>query len=328
VSAPRRTRVAIIGGGPAGYTAAIYAARGALAPICLEGYDYGGQISRSGDVFNFPGFPGGVPGSDLTAKMREQAIGFGAEIVTTDVDFVDLSGSPFTIVTSGCTYLADTVILATGASARRLGLPTEEQYEGRGVAYCATCDGPLFAGKPVAVVGGGDAAAEEALTLSQVASHVTLVHRRPELRANASLRTALAASPVELVTPYVATEILGDDAGVTRLRLRHVIDGSVRELGVEGLFVSIGHVPASALFETWLELDSHGFVRTQAGTTATSVPGVFAAGDLADPRYRQAVTAAASGCQAAIDAERWLLGHATDLAYTAAANPADAVRRA
>lgn len=325
MSAPRRTRVVIIGGGPAGYTAALYAGRGALAPICLEGYDYGGQISRSGDVFNFPGFPGGIPGADLTGKMREQAVESGAEVVTSDVDFVDLSGPPFTVVTSGQTYLADAVILATGASARRLGLAAEEQYEGRGVAYCATCDGPLFAGRPVAVVGGGDAAAEEALALGQVASHVTLVHRRPELRATASLRNALAASQVELLTPYVTTDILGDDAGVTGLRLRHVIDGSVRELAVEGLFVSIGHVPASGLFETWLDLDSHGFVKTRGGTTATSVPGVFAAGDLADPRYRQAVTAAASGCQAAIDAERWLLGHGTDLAHTA---PTEAVQRA
>jgi thioredoxin reductase (NADPH) len=316
VTGPRRARVVIIGGGPAGYSAALYAARGALAPLCLEGYDYGGQISRSGEVFNFPGFPGGIRGDELTARMRQQAVDFGAEIITADVDFVDLTGSPFTVVTAGQTYLADAVILATGANARRLGLPSEEQYEGRGVCYCATCDGPLFAGMPVAVVGGGDAAVEEALALAQIASHVTLIHRRPELRANASLRTALAASPIEVVTPYVATDILGDDAGVTGVRLRHVIDSTSRELGVDGLFVAIGHVPATGLFDTWLELDSHGFVTTVGGTTATSVPGVFAAGDLADPRYRQAVTAAASGCQAAIDAERWLLGRHTDLTVT------------
>ncbi len=316
MTGPRHVRVVIIGGGPAGYTAALYTARGALSPVCLEGYDYGGQISRSGDVFNFPGFPGGIAGDELTAKIRQQAIGFGAEVVTADVDFVDLDASPFMVMAAGQTYLADAVILATGATARRLGLPAEEQYEGRGVAYCATCDGPLFADKPVAVVGGGDAAAEEALALAQIASSVTLIHRRHELRANASLRRALKASPVQLLTPYVTTDILGDGNGVTGVRLAHVDDGSVREIAVEGFFVAIGHVPATGLFEPSIALDRHGFVVTAPGTTATNVPGVFAAGDLADPRYRQAGTAAASGCQAAIDAERWLLGHLTDAPLT------------
>jgi thioredoxin-disulfide reductase len=308
MSDPRSARIVIIGGGPAGYTAAIYAARSALRPVCIEGYDSGGQIVRSGEVHNFPGYPDGIAGSDLADRMRGQAVGFGAEIVTSEVDFVDLAASPFTVVTAEQTYLADAVIVATGARSRRLGLPSEDEYDGRGVCYCAICDGPLFAGQKVAVVGGGDAAVEEALALSRLADEVTLIHRRRELRANAALRATLAASPVQVVTPCVVTDVLGNEMGVTGVRVRDVSDGAVRDVDVEGLFVAIGHEPASGMFETWLKLDSHGFLWTESGTTATSVPGVFAAGDVADPRYRQAITAAASGCAAAIDAERWLLG--------------------
>ena len=304
-------RIVIVGGGPAGYTAAIYAARGGLQPICIEGYASGGQIMRSGEVHNFPGYPGGIPGSDLADRMREQAIEFGARIVTDEVASVDLAGSPFTVTTSDRTYHADAVIIATGASSRRLGLPSEDEFDGRGVCYCAICDGPIFTGQRVAVVGGGDAAVEEALALARLASSVTLIHRRGELRASGTLRASLAASSIEVLIPYVVDEVLGGDLGVHGVRVRDVSDGSVRDLEVEGLFVAIGHIPASGLFTQWLKVDSHGFLVTEPRSTATSTPGVFAAGDVADPRYRQAITAAASGCAAAIDAERWLLSQLT-----------------
>jgi thioredoxin reductase (NADPH) len=302
-----RNRIMIIGGGPAGYTAAIYAARGGLAPVCIEGYASGGQISRSGEVHNFPGYPGGISGSDLTDRMREQAIAFGATMVTDEVESVDLSASPFPVVTMEQTYHADALIIATGASSRRLDLPSEDEYDGRGVCYCAICDGPLFAGQRVAVVGGGDAALEEALALNRIASHVTLIHRRTELRASAALRATLLESAIEVLTPHVVDEVLGGELGVTGIRVRDLVDGGLQDLDVEGLFVAIGHVPASGLFTDYLKTDDHGFLVTESGSTATSVPGVFAAGDVADPRYRQAITAAASGCSAAIDAERWLL---------------------
>ena len=308
---PDRCHIVIVGGGPAGYTAAIYAARAGLSPVCVEGYASGGQIVRSGEVHNFPGYPGGIAGADLAERMRGQAIAFGAKMITDEVVSVQLTASPFTVTTLESAYHADAVIIATGASSRRLGLPSEDEYDGRGVCYCAICDGPLFAGQRVAVVGGGDAAVEEALALSRIASHVTLVHRRPEFRANAALRATLADSPVEIRTPYLLDEVLGGEAGVTGARLRHVEDGSTADLDLEGLFVAIGHEPASGLFEDYLATDSHGFLVTEGCTTATSVPGVFAAGDVADPRYRQAITAAASGCSAAIDAERWLLARRT-----------------
>jgi thioredoxin reductase (NADPH) len=299
--------VVIIGGGPAGYTAAIYTARAGLAPICIEGYASGGQIVRSGEIHNFPGRPGGVAGNDLAEQIRTQALGFGARIVMTDAETVDLSGSPFTVTTAEKQYRAQSVIVATGAQSRRLGLPSEDEYDGRGVCYCAICDGPLFTGQRVAVIGGGDAAVEEALAMSRIASSVTLIHRRTEFRANASLRSALAASTdIEVLTPYTVNEIVGGDMGVTGLRLTGPDTGSVRDIEVDGVFVAIGHDPNSGLFTPWLKVDEHGFLCTEPGTTATNVPGVFVAGDVGDPRYRQAVTAAASGCCAAIDAERWL----------------------
>jgi thioredoxin reductase (NADPH) len=304
-------RIVIVGGGPAGYTAAIYAARGGLEPICIEGYASGGQIVRSGEVHNFPGYPGGIPGSDLADRMREQAIEFGARIVTDEVAAVDLGGTPFTVTTSDRTYHADAVIIATGASSRRLGLPSEDEFDGRGVCYCAICDGPIFTGQRVAVVGGGDAAVEEALALARLAKSVTLIHRRTELRASGALRASLAESSIEVLIPYVVDEVLGGDLGVHGVRVRDLVTGGVRDLEVEGFFVAIGHVPASELFVQWLKVDSHGFLVTAPRSTATSMPGVFAAGDVADPRYRQAITAAASGCAAAIDAERWLLSQLT-----------------
>lgn len=302
-------RVLIVGGGPAGYTAAIYAARAGLAPVCIEGYDYGGQISRSPRVDNFPGYPDGVSGNDLGERMRAQALRLGAQIVTSEVQAVLPSGSPFTVVTDGTRYLADALIVSTGARSRRLGLASEDALDGMGVCYCAICDGAFFADRRVAVIGGGDAAVEEALMLCKVASSVLLVHRRHEFRATQAMRAALEANPrARILTPYVVAEVLGEPpAGVTGIRLRHAETGAERQEDLDGVFVAIGHVPASEMFTPWLPTDEHGFLLTEARTQATSVPGVFAAGDIADPRYRQAITAAASGCQAAIDAERWLV---------------------
>jgi thioredoxin-disulfide reductase len=314
VSDSEDAQIVIIGGGPAGYTAAIYAARAALNPVCIEGYASGGQIIRSEEVHNFPGYPGGITGTELADRMREQAVSFGAVIRTDEVASADLSGSPFEVVTSERVYRAQAVIVATGAQSRRLGLPSEDEYDGRGVCYCAICDGPLFAGQRVAVVGGGDAAVEEALALSRIASHVTLIHRRAQFKATATLLTAIASTQIEVLTPYVVTEIFGGDLGVSGIRVRDVGSGGTRDIEVDGCFVAIGHVPASGQFEGHLKRDPQGFLWTEPHTTETSVPGVFAAGDVADPRYRQAITAAASGCAAAIDAERWLLGRHTDIA--------------
>ena len=301
----------IIGGGPAAYTAALYAGRSGLHPIVIEGYDSGGQITRSERIDNFPSHPDGITGSELGERIREQAIRFGARMVMDEVVEVDFGGGPLSAETAGGdTYRARGVVIATGARARRLGLPSEEAYDGRGVAWCALCDGPFFAGQRVVVVGGGDAAAEEALMLSRIAESVVLVHRRNEFRANALLRERLAQAPnLQIRTPHVVEEILGNDMGVTGVRLRDLSNDSEVTEPVEGVFVAIGHEPASALFAPWLKVDEHGFLITEEGCTATSVPGVFAAGDVADRRYRQAITATAAGCQAAIDLERWLLTH-------------------
>jgi thioredoxin reductase (NADPH) len=309
MSVTERTSVLIMGGGPAGYTAAIYAARAGLSPVCIEGYAFGGQIVRSGRVDNFPSYPAGITGAELGDRMREQALAFGARLVTAEVQSVDLSARPFTVVTDEHRYAADAVIVATGARSRRLGLASEDAFEGFGVCYCAICDGPFFVDQRVVVVGGGDAAVEEALQLTKIARSVLLVHRRPEFRASTALRSALARdAKIEVLTPYVVDEIIGQEpAGVTGVRLRDLDTGLVREEEVEGIFVAIGHDPASELVKPWLTVTSNGFLVTEPGTTATNVPGVFAAGDVADPRYRQAITAAASGCAAAIDTERWLI---------------------
>ncbi len=299
--------VAIIGGGPAGYTAAIYAARGGLTSVCLEGDEPGGQIVRSAGLHNFPGFPGGIAGLELSDRMRAQVVELGGRTVTAHVRSVDLGASPFTVRTGRSDFAADAVIVATGATFNRLGLPSEAEFEGRGVCYCAICDGPLFAGQRVAVVGGGDVAAEEALALADIADSVVLVHRRAEFRAHAANLAALAATPnITVLTPHVATEILGDASGVTGLRTRNVTSGECGEAEVDGVFVSIGQTPNSDLFTEWLPADESGYLLTEPGTAMTRVPGVFVAGEVGDPTYRQAVTAAASGCRAALDAERWL----------------------
>jgi thioredoxin reductase (NADPH) len=302
------TRVAIIGGGPAGYTAAIYAARAGLTPLCIEGYGAGGQIIRSPRIDNFPGYPDGISGGELADRMREQAEAFGARVVLADVTSVDLEGPPFTVATAERRYLADSVIIATGAVPRQLGLPSEAEFEGRGVCYCAICDGAFFAGRRVAVIGGGNAAVEDALALSALAESVLLVHRRKEFRASATVLGSLAKSPVTVLTPHVVTEILGDDAaGVTGIRVHDVDTGNMSDVGVDGIFVAIGHDPSSGMFAPWLKIDGRGYLITEPGSTATNVPGVFAAGDVADPRFRQAITAASTGCMAAIEAERWLI---------------------
>jgi thioredoxin reductase (NADPH) len=321
MSSAEHARLLIIGGGPAGYTAAIYSARAGLAPICIEGYGSGGQIVRSPQVDNFPGFPGGVSGMELTTRMREQAENFGARLVLNDAVAVDFGVRPFQVTTDAGEYRADTIVVATGAYPRSLGLSAEEEFTGRGIAYCAICDGAFFAGKRVTVVGGGDAAVGEALSLRNVAASVTLIHRRAELRASTASKQALAeATDVEVLTPYVVADILGDDEhGVTALQLSRVGDNAPSTVDTDGLFVAIGHEPATALFAPWLETD-RGWIVTQPGTTATSMPGVFAAGEVSDIRYRQAITAAAAGCAAAIDAERWLINSGTGLVVGADAH--------
>jgi thioredoxin reductase (NADPH) len=309
MNASETVPMVIIGGGPAGYTAAVYAARAQLEPVCLEGYSSGGQIVRSGEIHNFPGHPDGIPGDELAERIRSQAVRFGARMVTADVSSVDCSGPPFVVQTRDREFVAESLVIATGAQPRRLGLAGEAAFEGRGVCYCAICDGPFFAGRRVAVVGGGDVALEEALTLSRFAESVALIHRRDDFRASQANRAALRDVPnITVLTPHVLTDIFGDDDnGVTGVRIRNVRDDTASELGVDGVFVAIGHEPASEMFQPWLDIDASGFLVTEPDSTATKVPGVFAAGDVADPRYRQAITAAASGCAAAIDAERWLV---------------------
>jgi len=248
-----------------------------------------------------------VSGSDLADSMRKQAIRFGARMVTTDVTSVDLDGPRFVADTADKRYIGRAMILATGAAPRRLGMPSEVEFEGRGVCYCAICDGPFFAGKRVAVIGGGNSAFEEAISLSGYANSVVLLHRRNEFRATSVLREQLAHRPnITALTPYRVTEVLGADSGVTGVLAENLDSGEAQEIPVDGLFVAIGYEPRTAMFAPWLELDRHGYAVTEVGTTATKVPGVFVAGDLADPRYRQAVTASATGCCAAIDAEQWL----------------------
>jgi thioredoxin reductase (NADPH) len=301
-------RLLVVGGGPAGYTAALYAARSGLSPVCIEGFDAGGQISRSFLVENFPGVPDGTSGADLTSRIREQASGFGARLLMDDVASVDLSSRPFSVVTTSHAFLADALVVATGSKPRSLGLPREDELVGRGIAYCALCDGPFFAGVDVVVVGGGNAALGEAMAMARVAARVTVVHRRDEFRADDVVeRAARATTGLQILTPYVVEGLVAPpDGDLSGIRLRNVDTGTDLELATSGLFVAIGHEPEVGLFAEYLEI-RNGHIRTSPTSTATSVEGVFAAGDVADSRYRQAVTAAASGCMAAIDAERWLV---------------------
>jgi thioredoxin reductase (NADPH) len=313
MSTPRHTRLAILGSGPAGYTAAIYAARANRSPLLIAGLEQGGQLMTTTEVDNWPGDVEGLMGPDLMDRMRRHATRFGVEIVPDHIAAVDLGRRPFALTGESGEYTCDALIIATGASARYLGLDSETRFRGRGVSACATCDGFFYRGQPVAVVGGGNTAVEEALYLANLASHVTLIHRRDKLRSEKILQDRLFAladsGKVTLLWNHVVEEVLGDDAGVTGVRVRNVNDDAATEVAVPGVFIAVGHSPNTTLFDGQLEMQG-GYILIKSGTagdaTVTSVPGVFAAGDVADHVYRQAVTSAGTGCMAALDADRYL----------------------
>jgi thioredoxin reductase (NADPH) len=309
--------VLIVGSGPAGLTAALYTARANLHPIVIEGGEAGGQLMLTTEVENYPGFPTGILGPELISKMREQAARFGAEFVTADATKVDLSGSPFRAWADDQEYTGKAMIISTGAKAKMLGLDSERGLLGRGVSTCATCDGFFFRGKDLVVVGGGDSAMEEATFLTRFANKVTVVHRRDRLRASKVMQDRAFANPkIDFVWNSGVVDVEGDGA-VTGVRLRNLVDGTESSLDVAGVFVAIGHLPNTGLFADQLELDEGGYIVVKPPpSTATSVDGVFAAGDVVDHTYRQAVTAAGSGCAAAIDAERWLEAHGYDSGAT------------
>ena len=304
----------IIGGGPAGYTAALYAARANLQPLVIEGFAWGGQLMITSDVENYPGYADGVMGPAMMQDFRRQAERFGAEYLTDDVTKVDFSEHPLRVWVGDNEYTAESVIVATGASARQLGLESERSLQGRGVSYCAVCDAAFFRDKQVVVVGGGDSAMEEAVFLTKFATKVSLVHRRHDFRASQiMLDRARNNEKIEFVTPYVVDEVLAENGQTSAVRLRELDSDETRELPADGLFVAIGHDPNTKLFLDQLDHDEAGYLVTKPGSTETNREGVFAAGDVVDHTYRQAVTAAGSGAMAALDAERWLAareGHA------------------
>ncbi|HUO94670.1 MAG TPA: thioredoxin-disulfide reductase [Steroidobacteraceae bacterium] len=313
MSTPRHARLLILGSGPAGYSAAVYASRANRRPLLITGVEVGGQLMTTTDVDNWPGDVEGLKGPDLMARMRHHAERFNTDIVEDHVNRVDLSRRPFHLYADRGEYTADALIIATGASARYLGLPSEQAFRGKGVSACATCDGFFYRNQDVAVIGGGNTAVEEALYLTNIARHVTLVHRRDRLRAEKILQDHLfdreRAGKASVIWNHTVEEVLGDDSGVTGLRIRPADGGGARELKLHGVFIAVGHTPNTQLFEGQLDMRG-GYITVRTGlegdATATSVPGVFAAGDVADHVYRQAVTSAGTGCMAALDADKYL----------------------
>ena len=307
-------KVIIIGSGPAGLTAALYAARANLSPLILEGSQPGGQLTITTEVENYPGFPDGVMGPELMDLFRKQAQKFGAESLFKEVTQVDFSKRPFRVAADDTEYFGETIIIATGASAKLLNIPTESEFMGYGVSACATCDGFFFKNQHVVVVGGGDTAMEEATFLSKFASKVSIVHRRHELRASKIMQEKANKNPkIEFIWDSVVDEVLGKNENgkksLTGVRLKNLKTGTVSDFKADGLFLAIGHQPNTKIFKGKLDMNEVGYLKVQSGSTRTNIPGVFAAGDVADPVYRQAVTAAGTGCMAAIDAERFLEGH-------------------
>jgi thioredoxin reductase (NADPH) len=328
MSETRHTKVLIIGSGPAGYTAAVYAARAMLEPVLVQGMEPGGQLTTTTEVENYPGFTE-IQGPELMTNMEAHAKAMGTEVISDIITELDLQNRPFTARgDSGTTYTADAVILATGARARWLGLPSEDKFKGFGVSACATCDGFFYRGKPIVVIGGGNTAVEEALFLTNFGSKVTLIHRRDELRAEKILIDRLMKNPkVEILWDHVLDEVVGTDMpmGVTGVRANHVKTGEITEVPADGVFIAIGHAPASELVKDQLELHHGGYVTVEPGSTRTSIPGVFAAGDLTDHIYRQAVTSAGMGCMAALDAEKYIAELDLDAGTPAADVPGKAV---
>jgi thioredoxin reductase (NADPH) len=299
--------VVILGSGPAGLTAAIYTSRANLAPVVVEGLAAGGQLMNTTDVENYPGFPDGIMGPELMELYRKQAEKFGTTFVAGDADEVDLSSRPFVVKAGDEELRCRALIVSTGASPRYLGVPGEQEYAGKGVSYCATCDGFFFRDKPIVVVGGGDSAVEEALFLSRYGTKVTLIHRRDELRASKIMADrAKGNEKIEFAWDSVVEEVLGDGQKVSGIRVKNVKTGETSEIECAGFFVAIGHIPNTKIFEGKLEMNDEGYLEVEEGTTHTKVPGVFASGDVHDHVYRQAVTASGEGCKAAIDCERWL----------------------
>ncbi|HHH88987.1 MAG TPA: thioredoxin-disulfide reductase [Aliiroseovarius sp.] len=313
MSESKHCRLLILGSGPAGYTAAIYAARANLQPVLITGMEQGGQLMTTTEVDNWPGDPEGLQGPGLMERMRKHAERFNTEFVFDHINKVDFSSKPYKLTGDSGSYTCDALIIATGASAMYLGLESEEKFKGKGVSGCATCDGFFYRDKPVAVVGGGNTAVEEALYLANIASHVTVIHRRDKFRSEKILADQLMEKAkngnVTIEWNHEVDEVLGDDSGVTGVRIKNTRDGSTKEIDVHGIFIAIGHKPNTDIFEGQLEMD-HGYLKVKSGTegnaTATSVEGIFAAGDVADHNYRQAITSAGSGCMAALDAERYL----------------------
>lgn len=296
----------ILGSGPAGYSAAIYAARANLNPVIIQGMQVGGQLTTTTDVDNYPGYKDGVQGPEMMEDFKAQAERFGTEMIWDEITGCDLSSRPFKLTGNDGEYSCDALIICTGASAMYLGLPSEEEFAGRGVSACATCDGFFYRGKDVCVVGGGDTAVEEAIYLSNICNKVTLIHRRDELRAEKIMQDKLfSVDNIEVRWNAVLDEVLGDESGVTGARLKSTVDGSTDDIDVHGVFIAIGHRPNTGFLGDQVEKDATGYIITQGKSTATSVPGVFAAGDVADPVYRQAITSAGEGCKAALDVERW-----------------------